>query len=55
VVEAYVVGAPDEDTGEAIHSFVVPVAGRTPDDDALRELVVATPRRRGRPEDRDHD
>ncbi|MBM7787004.1 class I adenylate-forming enzyme family protein [Tenggerimyces flavus] len=31
VDQAYVVGAPDESTGEAIHAFVVPNAGRTPD------------------------
>ncbi len=28
VAEAYVVAAPDEDTGEAVHAFVVPAAGR---------------------------
>lgn len=39
VVEAYVVGAPDEETGEAVHAFVVPAAGRRPDPDALRRLV----------------
>ena len=39
VAEAYVVGAPDEDTGEAVHAFVVLAAGRTPDLDALRRLV----------------
>ncbi|MBE1585064.1 class I adenylate-forming enzyme family protein [Nonomuraea angiospora] len=41
VDEAYVVGAPDEDTGEAVHAFVVPAAGRTPDGGALRALVRA--------------
>ncbi|MEV4580697.1 fatty acid--CoA ligase family protein [Nonomuraea jabiensis] len=39
VAEAYVVGAPDEDTGEAVHAFVVPVSGRTPDLGELRRLV----------------
>lgn len=41
VVEAYVVAAPDADTGEAVHAFVVPVAGRTPGLDDLRALVTA--------------
>lgn len=41
VAEAYVVGAPDEETGEAVHAFVVPGPARRPDPDALRELVVA--------------
>lgn len=36
VDQAYVVGAPDERTGEAIHAFVVPNAGKTID---LTELV----------------
>ncbi|MEX5633689.1 class I adenylate-forming enzyme family protein [Parafrankia sp. FMc2] len=40
VAEAYVVGAPDENTGEAVHAFVVPVAGRDPDPAALRTLVT---------------
>ncbi|WP_433129812.1 class I adenylate-forming enzyme family protein [Micromonospora sp. CA-240977] len=40
VAEAYVVGRPDEVTGEAVHAFVVPVAGRTPDPDVLRTLVA---------------
>lgn len=35
VAEAYVVGAPDENTGEAVHAFVVPAAGRNPDPAAL--------------------
>ncbi|MEV0618488.1 fatty acid--CoA ligase family protein [Nonomuraea sp. NPDC050404] len=39
VAEAYVIGAPDEDTGEAAHAFVVPAAGRVPDFGALRRLV----------------
>ncbi|MFY1693244.1 class I adenylate-forming enzyme family protein [Plantactinospora sp. WMMB782] len=39
VAEAYVVAAPDEQTGEAAHAFVVPVAGCRPDHEVLRELV----------------
>lgn len=39
VAEAYVAGAPDESTGEAVHAFVVPAAGRSPDGAALRALV----------------
>ncbi|WP_318272091.1 AMP-binding protein [Microbispora triticiradicis] len=41
VAEAYVTGAPDERTGEAVHAFVVPVPGRTPDSAALADLVRA--------------
>ncbi|WP_242907331.1 class I adenylate-forming enzyme family protein [Actinomadura terrae] len=41
VAEAYVAGAPDERTGEAVHAFVVPVAGRSPDRDELAALVRA--------------
>ncbi|GAB3131230.1 class I adenylate-forming enzyme family protein [Microbispora hainanensis] len=41
VAEAYVTGAPDERTGEAVHAFVVPAPGRTPDHAALTELVRA--------------
>ncbi|MBF8191628.1 AMP-binding protein [Nonomuraea sp. K274] len=41
VGEAYVAGAPDEGTGEAVHAFVVPVAGRTPGRGALAALVRA--------------
>ncbi|MEU9793684.1 AMP-binding protein [Streptomyces sparsogenes] len=40
VDEAYVVGAPDESTGEAAYAFVVPAEGRTPDLAALRALVT---------------
>jgi fatty-acyl-CoA synthase len=40
VAEAYVVGRPDELTGEAVHAYVVPAAGRTPDADALRRRVA---------------
>jgi len=38
--QAYVVGAPDEHTGEAVHAFVVPAPGRTPDEAALRQRVL---------------
>jgi fatty-acyl-CoA synthase len=41
VAEAYVVGAPDADTGEAVHAFVVAAAGRTPGLAALCDLVAA--------------
>ncbi|GIF05524.1 class I adenylate-forming enzyme family protein [Actinoplanes siamensis] len=41
VAEAYVVGRPDDETGEAIHAFVVPVTGREPDPAELRALVAA--------------
>lgn len=41
VDQAYVVGAPDDLTGEAIHAFVVPSLGRTADRDALFALVRA--------------
>jgi fatty-acyl-CoA synthase len=39
VAQAYVVGAPDPETGEAIHAFVVPASDRAPDPEALRALV----------------
>lgn len=40
VDQAYVVGVPDERTGEAIYAFIVPAAGQTvPDHEALRSLV----------------
>ncbi|MEU0450174.1 class I adenylate-forming enzyme family protein [Streptomyces tendae] len=41
VTEAYVVAVPDESTGEAVHAFVVPAAGRVPALDDLRALVTA--------------
>ncbi len=41
VDQAYVTGAPDEGTGEAIHAFVIPVPGRVPDLAALDKLVRA--------------
>ncbi|MFI0483829.1 class I adenylate-forming enzyme family protein [Actinomadura sp. 9N215] len=55
VAEAYVVGAPDESTGEAVHAFIVPAAGRTlnnpdapdahedPDDPDLNALDTPNP------------
>ncbi|MFI5891585.1 class I adenylate-forming enzyme family protein [Actinoplanes sp. NPDC051513] len=39
VAQAYVVGAPDPLTGEAIHAFVVPAGDRTPDTARLVALV----------------
>ncbi|MDG4830049.1 AMP-binding protein [Solwaraspora sp. WMMD1047] len=39
VAEAYVVAVPDEETGEAVHAFVVPAPGRDPEPAALRTLV----------------
>jgi acyl-coenzyme A synthetase/AMP-(fatty) acid ligase len=39
VDQAYVVGVPDEWTGEAIHAFVVPRDGRAPDPRVLSSLV----------------
>jgi fatty-acyl-CoA synthase len=41
VAEAYVAGAPDEGSGEAVHAFVVLDGRRTPDLDALTALVRA--------------
>ncbi|MEW1889237.1 MULTISPECIES: fatty acid--CoA ligase family protein [unclassified Streptomyces] len=40
VAEAYVVAEPDDRTGEAVHAFVVPAAGRVPDLAELRALVA---------------
>ena len=40
VAEAYVVGRPDEVTGEAIHAYLVPATGRVPDADLLRKSVA---------------
>lgn len=39
VAEAYVVGAQDDDTGEAVHAFVVPASGVKPRYADLAELV----------------
>ncbi|HET8684770.1 MAG TPA: fatty acid--CoA ligase family protein [Micromonosporaceae bacterium] len=39
VAQAYVVGAPDPDTGEAIHAFVVPAGDTVPDREVLAKLV----------------
>jgi len=41
VDQAYVVGAPDELTGEAVHAFVVPASGKSPSDNDLRAAVAA--------------
>ncbi|GGZ03939.1 class I adenylate-forming enzyme family protein [Streptomyces poonensis] len=41
VAEAYVVAVPDDSTGEAVHAFVVPAAGRVPSLGELRRLVAA--------------
>ncbi|MBU6534808.1 class I adenylate-forming enzyme family protein [Streptomyces mayonensis] len=41
VAEAHVVAVPDDDTGEAVHAFVVPAAGHVPDLAELRALVTA--------------
>lgn len=41
VAEAYVVAVPDDTTGEAVHAFVVPAAGREPSLGELRALVAA--------------
>ncbi|MCX2950425.1 class I adenylate-forming enzyme family protein [Lentzea sp. NEAU-D7] len=40
VAEAYVVAVPDDETGEAVHAFVVPKADRVPGLDELRTLVT---------------
>ncbi|MFE1798824.1 class I adenylate-forming enzyme family protein [Streptomyces sp. NPDC059517] len=41
VAEAYVVGVPDDDTGEAVHAFVVPAEGHLPELRELRAWVTA--------------
>jgi acyl-CoA synthetase (AMP-forming)/AMP-acid ligase II len=41
VDQAYVIGAPDEQTGEAVHAFVVPATGQRLDPAALALLVRA--------------
>jgi acyl-CoA synthetase (AMP-forming)/AMP-acid ligase II len=40
VAEAYVVAVPDDETGEAVHAFVVPKADRVPELEELRKLVI---------------
>ncbi|MET9630251.1 long-chain fatty acid--CoA ligase [Lentzea sp. NPDC006480] len=40
VAEAYVVAVPDDETGEAVHAFVVPKADRVPELGELRKLVT---------------
>ncbi|GGT00104.1 class I adenylate-forming enzyme family protein [Streptomyces griseoviridis] len=40
VAEAYVTAVPDDSTGEAVHAFVVPAAGRVPVLAELRALVT---------------
>ncbi|MGW6928727.1 class I adenylate-forming enzyme family protein [Lentzea sp. NPDC054927] len=40
VAEAYVVAVPDDDTGEAVHAFVVPRGDRVPELAELRQLVT---------------
>ncbi|TDD31017.1 long-chain fatty acid--CoA ligase [Actinomadura sp. KC06] len=40
VAEAYVVGAPDERTGEAVHAFIIPASERSPDGTALKEMAA---------------
>ncbi|GAA3452159.1 class I adenylate-forming enzyme family protein [Dactylosporangium matsuzakiense] len=39
VAEAYVVGRPDDETGEAVHAFVVPAPGAIPDVARLSDRV----------------
>ncbi|MEU7140973.1 long-chain fatty acid--CoA ligase [Nocardia sp. NPDC046473] len=39
VDQAYVVGAPDDRRGEAVHAFIVPRAGHAPDSTVLSALV----------------
>ena len=40
VAEAYVVGRPDDATGEAVHAYVVPAAGHDIDAGRLRAVVT---------------
>jgi fatty-acyl-CoA synthase len=40
VIDAYVTGAPDERTGEAVHAFIVPSGNRTFDGAAAAELAA---------------
>ncbi|MEV0005171.1 hypothetical protein AB0H28_23195 [Micromonospora sp. NPDC050980] len=46
VAEAYVVGRPDDVSGEAVHAYVVPAAGHDIDAGRLRAMVAEAP---GRP------
>jgi fatty-acyl-CoA synthase len=39
VAEAYVIGRPDDDTGESVHAFVVPAGTAAPDTELLRKAV----------------
>ncbi|WP_433663164.1 ANL family adenylate-forming protein [Nocardia sp. CA-128927] len=41
VDQAYVVGAPDDRRGEAVHAFIVPLTGHSPDSTTLSALVRA--------------
>ncbi len=41
VAEAYVVAMPDDETGEAVHAFVVPQGVRVPELQEIRDLVTA--------------
>ncbi|MGH9284201.1 MAG: AMP-binding protein [Acidimicrobiales bacterium] len=49
VVEAAVIGVPDEVRGEAIWAYVVLGTGTSPGDDLRRELVALVGRRMGKP------
>ncbi|MET9225888.1 fatty acid--CoA ligase family protein [Lentzea sp. NPDC003310] len=41
IAEAYAVAVPDDETGEAVHVFVVPKADRVPPHQEIRDLVSA--------------
>jgi acyl-CoA synthetase (AMP-forming)/AMP-acid ligase II len=47
VIDAYVTGAPDERTGEAVHAFVVPAGARPLDGAASAELTALVRARLG--------
>ncbi|MGW1208028.1 AMP-binding enzyme [Streptomyces sp. NPDC002499] len=49
LAEAYVVGVPDDRTGEAVHAFVVPARGHVPELRELRALVTANLEEAGAP------
>jgi fatty-acyl-CoA synthase len=38
--QAYIVGSPDEHTGEAVHAFVIPHPGSTPDRSELTAMIT---------------